>query len=114
MRVALLDENGVYLGLVHVNREDLTALHLPQITECDLEPGKYQWVPDTNAVLGGAFWPVKFLNRLQQDKLDVQAANEAAQRMAQRRAQRRREREQEQKDQQPAPRPAPPPPEVIE
>lgn len=90
MRMALLDADGVYLGLV--DAQEVTPLHLPQITKCDLPPGKYKWIPDSGSPTGGAFWPLKFIKRLEQDKLDVKAAQDAAQRMVERRAARKRER----------------------
>jgi hypothetical protein len=90
MRAALLDADGVFQRIDDV--AELTPLHLPQITQCDLPPGKYRWVPDPLVPTGGAFWPVKFLNRVEQDKLDVKAAQEAAQKMAERRAQRKKDR----------------------
>ena len=90
MRMALLDADGIYQGLV--DTQEITPLHLPQITTCDLPPGKYRWVPDSGDPLGGAFWPLKFLRQLEQDKLDIVAANDLARRMAERRAQRKRDR----------------------
>jgi hypothetical protein len=43
-RVALLDETGVYVGMDTIQDDSqLTALHLPAITECDLTPGAYRW-----------------------------------------------------------------------
>lgn len=90
MRMALLDADGVFQGLV--DAQEITPLHLPQITDCDLPPGKYKWVSDSGSPQGGAFWPVRFIKRIEQDKLDVKAAGEMAQRIAARRLQRKRER----------------------
>jgi hypothetical protein len=93
MMAALLDENGVFLRMEEVLEP--TNRHLPQITQCDLPSGKYQWVADANNPFGGAFWPVAWLQRVEQDKLDVIAAAQAAQVLAQRRAQRKVQREAE-------------------
>ena len=90
MRMALLDADGVFQGLV--DAQEITPFHLPQITDCDLPAGKYKWLPDPRNPQGGAFWPVRFLKRIEQDKLDVKAAQEVAQRIAARRLQRKRER----------------------
>jgi hypothetical protein len=43
MKAALLDAAGIYLGIVEVDKTELTARHLPQIPECDLEPGRWRW-----------------------------------------------------------------------
>src|SRR5688572_33292615 len=93
MRMALLSPAGVFLRMDDV--EQPTANHLPQITECDLPPGRYKWVPDLENPFGGAFWEMKWLARVEQDKLDVIAASQAMQTLATRRAQRKLDREQE-------------------
>jgi hypothetical protein len=90
MKAALLDADGVFQKIDDVPVP--TERHLPQITQCDLPAGKYKWIPDPTSPSGGAFWPLKYLRRIEQDKLDVQGAQEAAQRMVERRAQRKRER----------------------
>lgn len=57
---ALIDEQNIYRGLVTVNESEITDLHLPQIRDCDLVPGKYRW--EANAVslpFGGTFIPIK-------------------------------------------------------
>jgi hypothetical protein len=90
MKAALLDDNDVFLGIVEVDVPG--ARHLPQINECDLPPGKYRWIADPANAAGGAFWPIAFLERREQDARDVQAARGAAARLAQRRAQRKQER----------------------
>ena len=43
VRAALLDENGIYLGIDLLPEDQLTEHHLPHITECDLPPGQYCW-----------------------------------------------------------------------
>jgi hypothetical protein len=57
-RCAELDANGVYLGMVEVDEADLTAQHLPQIGECDLEARSYRWAPDAESAYGGRFEPL--------------------------------------------------------
>lgn len=93
MRMALLSPAGVFLRMDDV--EEPTERHLPQITECDLPPGRYKWVPDPDNPFGGAFWEMRWLARVEQDKLDVIAASQAAQRLSERRAQRKLDREAE-------------------
>ena len=44
---ALLDESGIYIGMVEVPAEP-TSRHLLEISSCDLPPGRYRW----NAVDG--------------------------------------------------------------
>lgn len=41
--VARLDVNGVFLGVDEIDAADLTDQHIPVPTDCDLEPGRYQW-----------------------------------------------------------------------
>jgi hypothetical protein len=41
---ALLDAEGYFLRMDSV--AELTPLHLPEITECDLPPREYQWDAD--------------------------------------------------------------------
>lgn len=53
IRAARIDKDGVYLGMEDVPEGELTAEHLPQITECDLPPGKYRWRAEA-----GAFVPI--------------------------------------------------------
>ena len=48
-RAALLDEEGYFLRIDEV--AELTALHLPQITDCDLPPDKYRWNADKQQFL---------------------------------------------------------------
>ena len=44
MRVALLDETDVFVGMVDLAEGGrLTSRHLPQVPECDLPPGRYKW-----------------------------------------------------------------------
>jgi hypothetical protein len=44
IRAARLDALGVYQGIdVLDDASHLTPQHLPQITECDLPPGRYRW-----------------------------------------------------------------------
>lgn len=41
---ARLDDRGVYQGVDELDSaEALTDRHLPEVTECDLPPGKYRW-----------------------------------------------------------------------
>lgn len=76
---ALLDENGVYLSMEALeDASQLTERHLPQITFCDLPPGKYRWIADEKNPEGGAFWPVKWLERVARDKQAVIEARERA------------------------------------
>ena len=56
MRCAVLDANGVFIGMEEVaDPVDLTDRHLPSITECDLPPGEYAWHPDPDNPYGGEF-----------------------------------------------------------
>lgn len=44
IRAARLDGRGVYQGMDEFDAlEDLTARHIPEVTDCDLPPGKYRW-----------------------------------------------------------------------
>jgi hypothetical protein len=62
IKAALLDEQGIFLGIDELtDAGQLTDQHLPGITECDLPPGRYRWVPtEVNTInpYGGAFWPL--------------------------------------------------------
>lgn len=60
IRCAHIDPNGVYLGMVEVEEEALTARHLPQIASCDLAPLEYRWAPDADPKnpYGGRFEPL--------------------------------------------------------
>lgn len=62
IKAALLNEQGIFLGIDELtDAGQLTEQHLPQITECDLPPGRYRWVQQdvTKAnPFGGAFWPL--------------------------------------------------------
>ena len=63
IRAALLDARGVYQRIdTLASAADLTPLHLPQITGCDLPAGEYVWIPADNQ-FGGAFWPLAWLRR---------------------------------------------------
>lgn len=53
MRCAVLDADGVYIGMEEVDTP--TARHLPQITACDLPPGEYAWQVDAGNPYGGEF-----------------------------------------------------------
>lgn len=64
---AVIDAEGVYLGMFHKNAEiPAGARRLTQITECDLPVGEYYWqdvdgnVDDLGRAnpFGGAFWPI--------------------------------------------------------
>lgn len=61
IRAALLDERGIFVGVDELDEADLTGRHLAGITECDLPIGKYKWIPDDKNPMGGAFWPVAYL-----------------------------------------------------
>lgn len=50
---ALLNEADVYLGMADVAPDQVTDRYLTEITECDLEPGRYRWDRAT-----GAFVPL--------------------------------------------------------
>jgi len=79
IKAALLDApaaggNGVFLRVEELAGEAaLTDRHVLAITACDLPPGKYRWVPDTNPknAFGGAFWPISYLDRLAHDRIEV-------------------------------------------
>lgn len=62
IKAALLDEQGIFLRVDELeDKSQLTALHLPQITACDLPPGRYRWVEQESSEAnpyGGAFWPL--------------------------------------------------------
>lgn len=59
VKAALLDERGVFWRMDELEDESqLTALHLPKITECDLRPGQYRWQADAANPHGGAFVPL--------------------------------------------------------
>jgi hypothetical protein len=50
MKAALLDTSAasgkaIFLRMVDVEPAELTDRHVATITECDLEPGRYVWVP---------------------------------------------------------------------
>ena len=77
VRAALLDANGVYLRMDEFADESaLTPLHLPQIPVCDLPGGEYVWIADKTNPYGGAFWPLKWLARVERDRQAVQEAQE--------------------------------------
>lgn len=57
-RCARVDPNGVYLGMVEVAPEDLTAQHLPAVAECDLTAGHARWVAELDNPYGGRFDPL--------------------------------------------------------
>lgn len=70
IKAALLDEAGIYERIDELaSAADLTPLHLPQITRCDLPPGRYRWIPTDNPAneYGGAFWDVEVIKRLSPD-----------------------------------------------
>jgi hypothetical protein len=52
---ARLDADGIYQGMDHLPKDQLTPLHLPQIQDCDLPAGHARWVPDKAAPYGGSF-----------------------------------------------------------
>ena len=87
VRAALLDANGVYLRMdTLADPGELTPLHLSAITECDLAPGEYRWIADRQNPFGGAFWPLKWLARVEVDRQAVQEAQEKAAEVEQLRA----------------------------
>lgn len=55
-RCAVLDANGVFVGMEEVDNP--TDRHLPQITECDLPPGEYVWHAHDGNACGGEFLPL--------------------------------------------------------
>lgn len=58
-RCAIVDERGVYQGMVEVGEDDtLTERHLPAIASCDLKPGTARWKADEKNPYGGAFEPL--------------------------------------------------------
>lgn len=62
VKAALLDARGVFKGMAELADEsEITPLHLPQITECDLPPDLYKWIDRPGNEFGGAFWPISFL-----------------------------------------------------
>lgn len=62
LKAALLDEQGIFLTIDTLkSKAQLTDRHLPQITHCDLPPGRYRWVPtpdDQTNPYGGQFVPL--------------------------------------------------------
>ena len=87
VRAALLDANGVYLRMdTLADPDELTPLHLPAITSCDLAPGEYRWIADRQNQFGGAFWPLKWLARCERDRQAVLEAQEKAAEVEQLRA----------------------------
>lgn len=62
-RVAHIDPNGVYLGMVEVDEADFTDRHLPQIQQCDLKPLEYRWIADAASAYGGCFDPLPLQRR---------------------------------------------------
>jgi hypothetical protein len=65
IKAALLDESGVFLRMDELAGEgDLTDRHLPEVTECDLPPGLYRWIPSAELARfpqGGTFVPLRFI-----------------------------------------------------
>ena len=80
MHAALLDVRGVYLRMDEV--EQLTEHHLPQITACDLPPGRYLWVPSESSEHGGAFWDLDWLRQICADHDKACAVEADARRFA--------------------------------
>jgi hypothetical protein len=73
IRAAFLDPRGVFLKMVELESvSELTERHVPTITQCDLPPGQYLWIPDGRRRLdgslvneyGGAFHELAWLRRL--------------------------------------------------
>lgn len=65
IRCAEIDRNGIYIGMVEVEENSNSPRHLKTITECDLPPGKYEWIPDSANPFGGSFVPtLRFLEEL--------------------------------------------------
>jgi len=42
IRCAHIAEDGTYLGMVEIEPQKATALHLTRVGACDLPPGKYK------------------------------------------------------------------------
>jgi len=83
VRAALLDENGVYLRMDELaDASALTSRHLAQIRSCDLPPGEYAWISDGKNPEGGAFWSVKWLERIEATRREVARAERRARTMA--------------------------------
>lgn len=77
VRAALLDEKGVYQRMDELaDAKALTALHLAQITACDLPAGEYLWIADDKNSMGGAFWPASWLASREADRQAVLQAQE--------------------------------------
>jgi hypothetical protein len=59
---AVLDTDGLFVGVAEVKLEDLTPLHLPRVTACDLDAARgYRWMPtpaDLANAQRGRFDPV--------------------------------------------------------
>ena len=41
---ARLDADGYFAGMDELPETELTERHLPNVSECDLPPGKYRWI----------------------------------------------------------------------
>ena len=65
IKSALLNEQGIFLRVEALDDESqLTAQHVPSITECDLPPGRYRWVPcepQSGNPFGGEFRPIPMI-----------------------------------------------------
>lgn len=47
-QTAVVDAKNIYLGMFEEGAElPAGALRIPEITECDLEPGRYRWQGDS-------------------------------------------------------------------
>lgn len=65
IKAALLNSEGVFERMDELgDASQLTPLHLPQISECDLPPGKYRWIADASNPYGGAFWSLAWLEHV--------------------------------------------------
>lgn len=60
MRVAQLDVDDVYLGMVELAEGvQPTAQQIATINDCDLTPGRYKWIRHARNAFGGEFVPLE-------------------------------------------------------
>lgn len=77
IRAARVDAGGIFQGVDELPDESaLTGAHLAKVKECDLPAGKYKWMADPSAPLGGAFWPIEFLAKVEAARRQVQQEGE--------------------------------------
>lgn len=71
MRVALLNDQNVFVGMVDVAEAELTDRHLPQIKACDLEPGKYRWIAHDRNEYGGEFESIDYAAAIEKTRQEA-------------------------------------------